>query len=98
MNRIQRVVVILYCLSLVYCCLWVPWHVPYGPRHKHLGYGWIWEGPATSPADPDWRQLEHKYASPDVLRIVLRVIAASSLAAAAMLVAGVGIRRPARRD
>ncbi len=29
MNRAQRIVLILYCLLLAYCCAWIPWHVTY---------------------------------------------------------------------
>jgi len=26
MNTRQRIVVILYCILFVYCCVWIPWH------------------------------------------------------------------------
>jgi hypothetical protein len=25
-SRPQRIVLIIYCLMLVYCCVWIPWH------------------------------------------------------------------------
>jgi hypothetical protein len=51
MNRMQRIVVILYCLLLAYCCLWIPWRVPYNraaTAYERAGYGWIWAGPHRS--------------------------------------------------
>jgi hypothetical protein len=29
MNRSQRIVAVLYCLLLAYCCTWIPWRVTY---------------------------------------------------------------------
>ena len=29
MTRPQRIVAVLYCLLLAYCCAWIPWHVTY---------------------------------------------------------------------
>jgi hypothetical protein len=26
MNQPQRIVAVLYCVLIVYCCVWVPWH------------------------------------------------------------------------
>lgn len=47
MNKAQRVVLILSCLLLVYCCVWIPWHVrlryPSG-AYERVGYGWVWAG------------------------------------------------------
>lgn len=52
MNKAQRIVLILYCLLLAYCCLWIPWHVkrrsPEG-AYNRTGYGWVWAGPYRSP-------------------------------------------------
>jgi hypothetical protein len=49
MSRVQRSVLVTYCLSLAYCCVWVPWSVTssdrYGTDHQRLGYGWVWAGP-----------------------------------------------------
>ena len=44
----QRVVLILYCLSLAYCCLWIPWRTRSEAldwRYVRAGYGWMWAGP-----------------------------------------------------
>jgi hypothetical protein len=45
MNRPQRIVLIVYCLLLVYCCLWIPWHVRHRLTDRRTGYGWLWTGP-----------------------------------------------------
>ena len=47
MNPLQRAVVVLYGVLLLYCCLWVPWR--YGTNSlmnggDHAGYGWLWAG------------------------------------------------------
>ena len=57
MNRAQRIVLIVYCLLLAYCCVWIPWQ--YQPQQSgpplRLGYGWVWAGPqAGNPADEIW--------------------------------------------
>jgi hypothetical protein len=83
MNRAQRVVLIVYCLLIVYCCVWIPWHAHVSTTAEHwyaggsirLGYGWVWAAPGL-------------YAVPDAGVILLRVIAASGLGAAAFLIAG----------
>jgi hypothetical protein len=82
MKRAQRIVVILYCLLLTYCFVWIPWHEP--ARHfaegairpaEDLGYGWLW-------AVPD------SYAAPDLQRMALRFVAATAVAAAFFFMAG----------
>ena len=49
MRRPQRIVLGVYCLSLVYCFVWIPWCVTnngrYGTDRERLGYGWLWGGP-----------------------------------------------------
>ncbi|HEY6766122.1 MAG TPA: hypothetical protein VI386_15265 [Candidatus Sulfotelmatobacter sp.] len=49
LNRLQRIVVAIYFLSLAYCFVWVPWSVTtstrYGSNRQRLGYGWVWAGP-----------------------------------------------------
>lgn len=29
MTRTQRVVLVVYCLLVAYCCAWIPWHVTF---------------------------------------------------------------------
>lgn len=54
MTRGQRVVLIVYCLLVVYCCVWVPWHITVAPatagssNQRRVGYGWLWAGPIPS--------------------------------------------------
>jgi hypothetical protein len=80
MTRSQRIVVVLYCLLVVYCCVWVPWHVV-GPEDNYqLGYGWIW-GPANGEGGQG-------NGGPDITAIALRLLAATALATAAFLLAG----------
>jgi hypothetical protein len=123
MNRSQRVVLIVYCLLLTYCCVWIPWcenyHVtsPYA-RHTYyrIGYGWLWAGPRVlvEEVDPEASvdtRADRKdpsgltilgevtlrkvpttgftYAEPDSRLIALRLGAATAIAAAAFLFAGV---------
>lgn len=49
MNRAQRIVFTGYCLLVIYCCLWIPWHLRVGekpdPEYLRVGYGWLWVGP-----------------------------------------------------
>src|SRR5208282_3110088 len=104
MNRAQRVVLILYCLLLAYCCLWVPWriqiHFPsrsYWPGeslpaedHYSTEYGWLWVGP---------RNLHSRsaYATPDMSLIQLRIVAVTSIAAGGFLLSGMLAKSATRR-
>ena len=49
MNRTQRIILVIYCLSLAYCFVWIPWSVTtsdrFGTSRQRLGYGWVWAGP-----------------------------------------------------
>jgi len=108
MNRAQRIVMLVYCLLLAYCCLWIPWHVKLGYKpeaYERAGYGWVWAGPYRSPdvvykpplrssgsglmilgeVDLDPSPLD---ALPDIPRIMLRIVAATSVSAAAFMLAG----------
>jgi len=81
MNRTQRIIVIVYCLLLAYCCLWVPWHLVQGPDHIRAGYGWLWIGPSNPPY----------YAfltTPDLPIIALRFLATTVICGAAFLIPG----------
>jgi hypothetical protein len=79
MNRSQRIVLILYCLLLVYCCVWIPWHVVTEDQSNiRVGYGWLWSGPAEG----------GPLASPELSLIALRIVAATSIFGALFLFAG----------
>ena len=91
MNQAQRVVLILYCLLIVYCCVWIPWHTP--ARHladgairsgEDVGYSWLWVVPDS-------------YATPDLARIVLRFVAVTASAAALFFLAGLWKSAPGAR-
>jgi hypothetical protein len=46
MNRSQRIVLVLYCLLIVCCCVWVPWRVVVpGDPPVRIGYAWLSSGP-----------------------------------------------------
>lgn|SRR5438552_7050810 len=89
MNRAQRVVLIAYCLLLIYCCLWIPWHRHvsaasprwYAGNSIRLGYGWLWIGPRGVGE-------EGVYADPDLYVIALRIGAATAVSASAFLLSG----------
>ena len=72
MNLPQRIVLVIYCLLLVYCCLWIPFHVQTyrqgvgSTGYYRMGYAWLWIGP-------------DRYATPDGPLIVLRLVAATAL-------------------
>jgi len=102
MNRPQRIVVILYCLLVVYCCTWVPWHIvpPSNPPIR-AGYGWLWSGPPSTQVLPNIysdvspgenvigaSDIPPKYTSPDFPIIGLRLLAAAALCGAAWCVVG----------
>ena len=81
MNRPERIVVVLYCLLMVYCSVWIPWQEParrvgetLRPAYN-IGYGWLWVVPAM-------------FAAPDFQRIALRFVAATALSAGLFVIAG----------
>lgn len=54
MNLLQRIIMILYCVLLVYCCLWIPWYYAAGNRgYVRVGYAWLWVGPTKTQPPPD---------------------------------------------
>jgi len=78
MNQKQRTFLIIYCLLVVYCCVWVPWHVVRTPATNGLhqwrtGYGWLWSGPFGQGG---------LYSSPDLSIIALRLLAVTALTGA----------------
>jgi hypothetical protein len=72
MTRSQRIVVVLYCLLVVYCCTWVPWHIVGHPRvgEIQLGSRWLWTVDS---------------GGPNLAGISLRLLAGTALAVAAFL-------------
>ncbi|MGA6988630.1 MAG: hypothetical protein WBZ01_21440 [Terriglobales bacterium] len=77
MTRAQRVVAVIYCLLIVYCGAWVPWH--YDMEHvKGIkeGYALVWNGPPEG------------VGVPDMAAVASRVLAATGLCGAAFLLAG----------
>jgi hypothetical protein len=77
MNRAQRVVLILYCLAVAYCCVWVPWHYSMeSMKDLAEGYGLIWNGPPQG------------FGTPNLAAIASRVFAATALGVAAFLLTG----------
>jgi hypothetical protein len=89
MTHSQRIVLVLYCLLVVYCCVWVPWHVQLHisqelnrPTSIRMGYGWVWAGPSQS---VPW---DDQHSTPDLPSIGIRLVAATALAGAAFVLAG----------
>jgi len=85
MTRAQRIVLIVYCLLVFYCCLWLPWHVVRNPSvelpHQfRTGYGWLWIGPSSTNGGI--------YSTPDLSITGLRLLAATAISGAAFLLAG----------
>src|ERR1035438_5875726 len=84
MNRAQRVVLILYCLMLAYCCLWIPWSVTYGFEERKTSkvvYSFLW-------AAPNLGRYWGTAAIPDMRLVALRILAITALAGAAIILAG----------
>jgi hypothetical protein len=81
MTRAQRIVAVLYCLLVVYCCVWIPWHaiVP-DVGDIPLNYHLLWSDPMF------WA--EQMSSSPDLVRIALRLLVATALGGAAFLITG----------
>lgn len=79
MNRMLRVVLVLYCLLFAYCCLWVPWHLVQAQDRVRAGYGWLWRGPVNPPVDAI-------LTTPDLAIIALRIPALTAITAAVFLV------------
>jgi TRAP-type C4-dicarboxylate transport system permease small subunit len=79
MTRAQRIVLILYCLLVVYCCLWIPLHAfevvnANGTvASTSIGYGWLWSADSEPPA---------------IALVALRLLSATGLCGAAFLLAG----------
>jgi len=97
LSTAQRVILILYCAVLVYCCLWIPWQSPLLTQGVQgvlrQGYGWLWIGPAN-PHSAYPSEFAARLAVPDVSVIILRLASVSALAAAAFLIAGIGSKTP----
>jgi hypothetical protein len=71
MTRAQRIVAVLYCLAVVCCCVWVPWHATAVETEEivtglteervenaRLGYDWVWSigGPRWNYDESNTRQ------------------------------------------
>jgi hypothetical protein len=102
MNRTQHFVLVLYCLLLAYCCLWLPWHVQRSSRfdtfYVRSGYGWLWTGPKkycpSPPSDhtanlcnlDNWTEYDET-ATPDLQLLALRLVAATAIGSAVFVLA-----------
>jgi len=76
-TRAQRIVLICYCLLVVYCAVWVPWHYDMGQiKAIKEGHALVWNGPPGG------------YGVPDMAAVGSRVLAATGLAGAVFLLAG----------
>jgi len=77
-TRAQRIVAVLYCVLIVYCGVWLPWHWSVAGEMEDVkeGYALVWNGPPEG------------YGVPDMAAVAARVLAATGLCAAAFLLAG----------
>lgn len=74
MTRSQRVILIVYCLLVAYCCVWVPWQVKLASVGElQQGYRWLWNVDA---------------GGPNMSAIALRLLAVTALGGAAFLLTG----------
>jgi len=84
MNRTQRVFLVIYCLLLAYCCIWVPWRetITIGGQRKvdYVASSLVWAAPNTY-------QLGYA-AVPDMHLILLRIVALTAITSAAFMIAG----------
>ena len=79
-NRYQRIVGVIYCLAIAYCCVWIPWQVTesYGSHTTvYITYSLVWAAP----------NYEHK-VGPAMQLIFLRLAASTAIGTAAFLLAG----------
>ena len=87
----QKLILILYALTLAWLCAWVPyerrWHSDGETFRQPLRSGWVWNPPYRPPAEINMPQIR------------LKMIAATALGIAALLIAGiVGPAWPKVRD
>jgi hypothetical protein len=75
-NKSQRVVLLLYCLLVTYCSIRIPWISGVGNQAVREGYSWLWSPPEPSLDFPDFSI------------IGLEVVAVTSIAVSAFLLAG----------
>jgi hypothetical protein len=77
MTRKQRIIAVIYCLLVVYCAVWVPWHYDIGQiKDIKEGYALVWNGPPEG------------HGVPDLAALAARLVAATGLSAAAFLIVG----------
>jgi hypothetical protein len=92
MSWAQRIIVVIYCLLLAYCCIWVPWRetVTTGGERKfdYVAYSLVWAAPNTY-------QLGYA-AVPDMHLILLRIVALTAITSAVFIIAGL-LSSPLRR-
>src|SRR5208282_3023200 len=75
MTRAQRIILVIYCLLVVYCAVWVPWVANIDDtKDIHEGYGWVWKPP-------------EEMGIPSLPIIATRILAATALSGAAFLLA-----------
>lgn len=78
MNLKQRVVLVLYCAAITYCCVWIPWRFTYGHDLTKTTFGvysFVWLYP-----DEGFRR--GYSATPDMHLIFLRIVTTSAIGAA----------------
>jgi hypothetical protein len=88
MNQTQRVVLMVYCLFLTYCCVWVPWQIVCGTAEEgshYITYSLLWAPPQGCAVSTAVMVL-----TPHLPMIALRLAALTAFAAAVFLFFGKG--------
>jgi hypothetical protein len=93
-SRPQQIVVLIYCLLLAYCCVWIPWRLTFGigeRKSTDVAYSLVW-------AAPNFGYAPGYSAVPDMRLVLLRIIAVTATAAAVFFLVGFKAKHEATRD
>jgi hypothetical protein len=83
MSKPQRIVLVIYCFLLAYCCVWIPWHVTLGYARTNVDviYSFVW-------AAPNFGFVRAYSARPAMQLIFLRIVAITAVAGAVFVIVG----------
>jgi len=90
MNKAQRIVLVIYCFLLAYCCIWIPWRIVVTNNVRHDTYfrwSFVWVTPDYDSLftydTPHWMS----FAAPEMHLILLRIVAVTAIAGAGFIIA-----------
>ena len=72
-----KVIIIVYCLSVVFACIYVPWKVQWRAIQLSCDYSWIWSPPYC-----------RKAPVVDYARVILEIVALTALGAIGLALSG----------